>query len=347
MAALSHADRALGRLDGSIRTLPDSGMFIYMFVRREAVLSSQIEGTQSTLGDLLDAEAGVTRSASSDVDEIVNYVAAMRHGLDRVGSAPVSVRLIREMHEVLLRGVRGAKQRPGEIRATQNWIGSRGCTLDEAAFVPPPPEDVPGALNQLERFLHTESPSAPMPILVTIGLAHGQFETIHPFLAGNGRVGRLLITFLLCEREIMTEPVLYLSYFFKKRREEYYDRLQAVRDAGDWEGWLLFFLDAVATTANDSVEKARQIVDLREEHRRVAVDRFGRGAGNAIALLESLYRKPMVTVNDAAGRIGLTYAAANGLVAQFQKLGWLVERTGQRRNRRFGYQPYIDLFRED
>ncbi len=224
---LSAADRALGRLDGSIQTLPNPDLFVFMYVRKEAVLSSQIEGTQSSLQDLLAAEAHILApDRPRDVDEVVNYVAAMNHGLDRLGEFPVSIRLIREIHERLLRGVRGARLTPGELRRSQNWIGPAGCTLNEASFVPPPPHEVPAALGALETFLHSDSD---LPPLVQIGLAHAQFETIHPFLDGNGRVGRLLITFLLCQREILLKPVLYLSHFFKQHRTEYYERLQSVR----------------------------------------------------------------------------------------------------------------------
>src|SRR5580698_7957202 len=229
-ALLSRADLALGRLAGSIETLPNPDLFVLMYVRKEAVLSSQIEGTQSSLADLLAAEAKVFDPAQPhDVAEVLNYVAAMNHGLARLASLPVSVRLIREIHAKLLEGVRGSHLTPGELRTSQNWIGPAGCTLRDATFVPPPPADLPGALGALEKFLHAEDA---LPLLITIGLAHAQFETIHPFLDGNGRVGRLLITFLLCEKQILDKPVLYLSHYFKRHRQSYYDHLQAIRDSG-------------------------------------------------------------------------------------------------------------------
>ena len=227
---LSEADRALGRLDGSILTLPNPDLFVLMYVRKEAVLSSQIEGTQSSLQDVLSAEAKVFASnRPKDAIEVINYISAMNYGLDRLDEIPVSVRLIREIHARLLRGVRGSHLTPGELRISQNWIGAPGCTLAEADFVPPPPHEVPDALGKLEAFLHDPGD---MPTLIWIGLAHAQFETIHPFLDGNGRVGRLLITFLLCERQILIKPVLYLSYFFRQYRQEYYETLQSVRDKG-------------------------------------------------------------------------------------------------------------------
>jgi len=342
--ALSRADRALGRLDGSIETLPNADLFVYMYVRREAVLSSQIEGTQSSLRDVLAAEAALlSPDTPADVDEVVNYVAAMNHGLARLADLPVSVRLIREIHEVLLRGVRGSHLAPGTIRTSQNWIGPAGATIATATFVPPHPSDVPAALSDLERFLHSDDP---LPLLVRVGLAHAQFETIHPFLDGNGRVGRLLITFLLCEQRALVKPVLYLSYFFKKHRQEYYDRLQAIRDAGEWEPWLLFFLRGVEEVSTQSTETARRILALREEHRALINDRLGRVAGNAHRLLESLYPRPIVGVNNVAELTGSTFPAANDLVSRLVDVGVLTEITGRTRHRRFMYGEYVRIFNE-
>jgi len=343
-ALLSKADRALGRLDGSIQTLPNPDLFVFMYVRKEAVLSSQIEGTQSSLQDLLAAEAHIlSPDLPRDVDEVVNYVSAMNYGLARLAELPVSVRLIREIHERLLRGGRGAGLTPGELRRTQNWIGPGGCTLNEATFVPPPPHEVPEALGALETFLHADSE---IPALIQIGLAHAQFETIHPFLDGNGRVGRLLISFLLCQREILLKPVLYLSHFFKRHRAEYYERLQAVRDAGDWEGWLAFFLRGVASVSHEATDTARRILALREDHRERVTDGLGRAAGNGHKVLEHLYRRPIVAVADVEALTTTSYTAANNLVSRMVELGVLIEATGYRRNRLFRYQAYIDLFGE-
>ena len=342
---LSDADRALGRLDGSIQTLPNPDLFVLMYVRKEAVLSSQIEGTQSSLQDLLAAEADLFggHHEPRDVDEVVNYVAAMNHGLARLRDLPVSVRLIREIHARLLDGVRGAHLTPGELRRSQNWIGPSGCTLAEATFVPPPPDQVPDSLGQLEQFLHEENS---LPLLIRIGLAHAQFETIHPFLDGNGRVGRLLITFLLCEKQVLQKPVLYLSHWFKQHRQTYYDRLQSVRDNGDWEAWLAFFLRGVATVSEQATETARRILALREQHRTIITDHFGRAAGNGHRVLESIYRRPIVSVKQVREMTRTTSPAANDLVRRFVDQHILVEITGYARNRRYRYDDYVRLFTE-
>ncbi len=341
---LSEADRALGRLDGSIQTLPNPDLFVFMYVRKEAVLSSQIEGTQSSLNDLLAAEAHVLSSDQpKDVDEVVNYVRAMNHGLDQLHTLPLSVRLIREIHAELLRGVRGSQLTPGELRRSQNWIGPGGSMLMDAAFVPPPPEEVPAALGELERFLHAPTD---LPALLQIGLAHVQFETIHPFLDGNGRVGRLLITFYLCERGILQKPVLYLSHYFKKHRAAYYDHLQAVRDSGEWERWLTFFLRGVIEVSAQATDTARRILALREEHRAAVTTHLARAAANGHRVLEHLYERPIVSVADIQTLLGTTYPAASNVVNRLATLGILREITGYRRNRLFRYESYIQLFSE-
>lgn len=342
---LSQADRALGRLDGSVLTLPNPDLFVFMYVRKEAVLSSQIEGTQSSLQDLLAVEADLfDENMPRDVDEVVNYVRAMRYGLARLHELPVSVRLIREIHNELLQGVRGSRLQPGELRHSQNWIGPPGCTLATAAFVPPPPDEVPQALGELEAFLHRDDG---LPPLVKIALAHVQFETIHPFLDGNGRVGRLLITFLLTEGGVLHKPVLYLSHFFRQHRQAYYDHLQAVRERGEWEAWLAFFLRGVIEVAAEAADTARRIQLLREQHRTAITDRLGRAAGNGHRVLESLFDRPIVSVADVRALTGTTYAAANVLVARLTELGMLLEMTGYARNRRFRYEPYVRLFTDD
>jgi Fic family protein len=339
---LSSADRSLGRLDGSIQTLPNPDLFVFMYVRKEAVLSSQIEGTQSSLQDLLAAEAHIlSPNGAKDVDEVVNYVTAMNYGLERLRELPMSVRLIKEIHERLLQGVRGTRLTPGELRTTQNWIGAGGCTLNEASFVPPPPHEVPRALGDMEAFLHSESN---LPQLIQIGLVHAQFETIHPFLDGNGRVGRLLITFLLCQRGILLKPVLYLSHFFKQNRTEYYERLQAIRDHGHWEQWLEFFLRGVASVSREATETARRILVLREKHREAVTTHLGRAAGNGHRVLETLYQRPIVSVAEVQALTGTTFTAANRLVSRLVKLGILQEATGHKRNRVFRYAPYIAIF---
>jgi Fic family protein len=315
-----------------------------MYVRKEAVLSSQIEGTQSSLQDLLAAEAQLfSPNTPKDVDEVVNYVTAMNYGLARLAELPVSVRLIREIHAKLLDGVRGSHLAPGELRGKQNWVGPSGCTLNEATFIPPPPDIVPQALGELEQFLHAKDN---LPLLIKTGLAHAQFETIHPFLDGNGRVGRLLITFLLCESGVLHKPVLYLSHYFKRYRQTYYDLLQATRDLGAWEDWLLFFLRGVAEVSAQATETARRILTMRETHRNAITEHLGYSAGNGHRVLERLYEYPIMSVNEIRDLIGTTYPAANQLVERLVKIGILSEITGHARNRRFRYDPYVRLFDE-
>jgi Fic family protein len=339
---LSKADRALGRLDGSIQTLPDPDLFVMMYVRKEAVLSSQIEGTQSSLNDLLELEASIADARRpADVGEVVNYVRAMNYGLERLHDLPLSVRLIREIHAELLEGVRGRHLDPGEIRRTQNWIGAQGCTLNEATFVPPPPQEVPDHQSALERFIHSDEN---IPPLRKIGMIHAQFETIHPFLDGNGRVGRLLITFLLCQSEILIRPVLYLSYYFKRHRQRYYELLQNIRDNGDWESWIKFFLEGIATVSLEATNTARAIVELRETHRQAIIEHFGRAAGNGLKVLESLYKTPFTTTTAVMKLLKITFPPASALIQKMIEREMLVEVTGQDRYRVYQYRPYVGLF---
>ena len=338
---LSQADRALGRLDGAADILPNPDLFVAMYVRKEAVLSSQIEGTQASLEDVIEYEAAPAGADHpKDVAEVVNYIAAMNLGLTRLSELPLSLRLIREIHARLLEGVRGQRRNPGEFRDSQNWIGPEGGGLKDAIFVPPPPHELMGALGHWESFIHSE---LEMPDLVQIGLAHAQFETIHPFLDGNGRVGRLLITFLLCSRGVLQRPLLYTSYFFRRHREEYYTRLQATRDEGDWEGWLKFFLRGVHATAQEASDTARAILAYREATQMQIRENLGMAAGNALALLDHLFETPAISVGDAADVLGVAFPTAARLVSSVEELGVLVETTGQSRYRRFIHRPYVDL----
>ena len=338
---LSDADRCLGRLDGVASVLPNPDLFVAMYVRHEAVLSSQIEGTQSTLEDVLEFEADTRgEQRPKDIEEVVNYVRAMNHGLKRLGEFPVCLRLIREIHAELLSGVRGSERTPGEFRRSQNWIGPGGCTLLTAAFVPPPVHEMQQALDNLEKFLHgAES----LPRLIHCGLVHAQFETIHPFLDGNGRVGRLLITFLLCQQEILHRPLLYLSHYLKAHRAEYYDRLNAVRHDGDWEGWLKFFLRGVYEVSQSATDTARAILNLREEHRQ-AISEKGAGSIAGVRLLDYLFEQPIVSVRMVEEKLQCAYVTASKLVDQLVELELLREITGQQRNRRYRYEPYVALF---
>jgi Fic family protein len=339
LLALSAADLALGRLEGAAAILPNPDLFVSMYVRQEAVLSSQIEGTQASLTDLLQFEAGARGAERNDVDEVVNHVRAMNHGLRRLSELPLCLRLIREIHLELLRGVRGQERAPGDFRTTQNWVGAVREPIQRAIFVPPPPDVMTQALNDLERFMHEEE----HPVLIRAGLAHAQFETIHPFLDGNGRVGRLLITFLLCEKSVLSRPLLYLSHFLKRHRQEYYDRLQAVRDDGDWEGWLRFFRGGVLETATQASSTAARILALREQNRGVLSSR-GRAGGTLLRALDILFDQPVINVPTLARRLSVTFAAANEIAERLVQAGILSETTGQRRNRRFVFQSYLSLF---
>ena len=337
-APLGRANLALGRLDGIVDVIPDPDFFVAMYVRREAVLSSQIEGTQSTLEDLLEVELEADdRRDQSDVGEIVNYVRAMKHGLGRLDDLPLSLRLIQEIHGELLRDGRGSHATPGAFRETQNWIGPAGAPLAQATFVLPPPHELGNALSDFERFLH----EAPDDHLIQAGLAHAQFETIHPFLDGNGRVGRLLITLLLVHHGVLRQPLLYLSHHFKRHRAEYYDRLTAIRLRGDWEGWMRFFLEGVATTADEAKRTAEQIFAMREKHRSLVIENAG---PNGLKLLSELFRQPLINVRTATTLLDVTFPTANKLVARFEELGLLREMTGRSRARLFRYEPYLSLF---
>jgi Fic family protein len=342
VALLSDADRDLARLDAATEFLPNPHMFVDMYVRKEAVLSSQIEGTQASMADLLEHEIRPDRDDRRDVGEVANYVRALNLGIERLATLPISLRLMREIHEALLTGVRGGRHTPGHFRRTQNWIGPSGCTLADASFVPPPPAEAVKAMGDLERFLHD---TTPMPALVKVGLMHVQFETIHPFLDGNGRVGRLLITFLLCAQGILHQPTLYLSHYFKQHRQDYYDALQRVHDHGDFEAWIRFFLTGVRDVSREATDTARRVRALREEHRQLVTSKL-RNSTAGFQLLDRLYQKPLVSVSEVADIIGRTYPVANELVLAFQTLRLLREKTGRLRNRVFAYHPYLDIFGE-
>ena len=340
---LEHANQALGRLDGLASLLPDLPLFIYTYVRKEAVLSSQIEGTQSSLSDLLLFESDETPGVpSSDVEEVSNYVRAMNHGLKRLRSGfPLSLRLIREIHEVLLSGSRGSEKQPGEFRTSQNWIG--GTRPGNAAFVPPPPGVVVECMGALERFVHDDR--SDLPFLVKAGLVHVQFETIHPFLDGNGRLGRLLITFFLCAQEVIREPILYLSLYFKTNRSAYYELLDRVRAKGDWESWLHFFLTGVKETADQASSAARRIVALFEVHQR-KIDTLGRPAASAQRVFQYMQRHPIVSITIAAKKIGVSAPTVAKSLEHMRQLGMLRETTGRERHRLFVYVAYLKILNE-
>ena len=338
--SLENANRALGRLDGVTSILPDTPLFLYMYVRKEALLSSQIEGTQSSLSDLLFFESEEAPGIPlDDVQEVSNYVASMQHGLARIRSGfPVSLRLIREIHETLLARGRGSTKQPGEFRRSQNWIG--GTRPGNALFVPPPPEHVLDLMSDLEAFVHAETPE--IPLLVKAGLVHVQFETIHPFLDGNGRVGRLLITLLLCAQGILKEPILYLSLYFKAHRRHYYELLQQVRERGAWEAWIEFFLDGITETSLQAAEAAREILGLFEADRD-RIEGLGRPAASALRVHQLLQQKPIVGIPDAARRLGLSAPTIAKSIQHLQVLGIVREITGKQRGRLFVYDGYLAI----
>jgi len=336
---LQKAHLALGRLDGITDIVPDVDFFILMYVRKEATLSSQVEGTQATFCDLLKAEANIKDSEThKDVDEILNYIDAMNYGLDRLDSLPLSLRLIKEIHALLLKGVRGERKDPGEFRKSQNWVG--GATIKLAKYIPPPAHDLMRLLDNFEKFIYNGGPTPP---LIKIGLMHSQFENIHPFLDGNGRVGRILIPFYLCQQKILKRPLLYLSEFFKQHREDYYDALHYVHEKDDIEGWVKFFLEGVMVTADKAVETARKIMKLREEDTK-KVAALGRSAGKGVVLLNYLYKNPIIRIKNAERAVDIKNPNAIALISKFVKAGVLKEITKRRRNKIFLYKRYVDLF---
>jgi Fic family protein len=340
MRLYERAMAAVGRLDGVVTVLPSTPLFLYMYVRKEALLSSQIEGTQSSLSDLLLFENDeATAVALDDVTEVSNYVAAVEHGVSRIrGGFPLSLRLIREMHAILLRSGRGAAKQPGEFRRSQNWIG--GTRPGNALFVPPPPNLLDDCLGALERFFHSDDPA--LPPLIRAGLAHVQFETIHPFLDGNGRLGRLLITLILCEAGVLREPILYLSLFLKSQRDDYYRLLQEVRQAGTWETWMEFFLTGVAETAEQAVATARELIAMFDSDRQKIAD-VGRAAPSALRVHELMQAHPIVTIPTVSSRLGVSFATAGGALEKLAGVGVVRETTGRRRGRIYAYTDYLAL----
>jgi len=334
------AHLALGRLDGISGVLPETSLFIYMYVRKEAVLSSQIEGTQSSLSDLLlfelEEEPGVPLD---DVQEVSNYVAALSHGLKRIAEGfPLSQRLLREIHSILLSRGRGSNQDPGEFRRSQNWIG--GTRPGNAAFVPPPAHLVAQCMDRLERFLHNQP--AATPVLLKTALAHVQFETIHPFLDGNGRLGRLLITLLLCSEKVLREPLLYLSLYLKTHRSRYYELLGEVRARGDWEAWIEFFGEAVAEVSQQAVQTAKELSALSNTDSR-RISESGRTAGTDLRVHSALLAHPVTTAGRLCTQTGLSAATVNSSLRRLEGMGIVAELTQRQRNRVFSYSSYVAI----
>lgn len=340
---IEQANRALGRLDGVTMLLPDISLFLYLYIRKEALLSSQIEGTQSSLSDLLLFESSEAIGVPlDDVQEVSNYVAAMNYGLERLrGGFPLSLRLLRDIHAVLLAKGRGSDKTPGEFRRSQSWIG--GTRPGNASFVPPPPEEVIACMGALEKFLHDDPVRT--PTLIKAALAHVQFETIHPFLDGNGRLGRLLIIFLLCAEGAVSEPLLYLSLYFKTHRTRYYELLQKVRLEGAWEEWLQFFLIGVRETADQAANAAKRILQLFERDRR-RMEAHGRVNSSTLRIHQLLQAKPLLTIAEASHRVGLSAPTVAASLAALAEVGIVREITGRKRNRVYLYTDYLAILNE-
>lgn len=341
-ALSERANRALGRLDGIVTHLPNPQHLLYTYIRKEAVLSSQIEGTQSSLSDLLLFENKEAPGVPiDDVQEVSNYAAALERGIKRLKELPLSLRLIKELHATLMKGTRGAEKEPGEFRRSQNWIG--GTRPGNAKYVPPPPHEVLSALGAMEKFIHGDPSET--PALLKAGLVHAQFESIHPFLDGNGRVGRLLIPFIMIADGAISQPVLYLSLYFKKHRSAYYDALQGVRTNGDWETWLRFYLEGVEEVSTQAAGTANKLVTMFEKHRH-EIKQLGRAAGTAHALHDSFKKRCFLSIPAAQKDMGLTFPATNDAMANLVKLGFVKEITGKQRNRVFSYEPYLKALQE-
>ena len=337
------ANRALGQLEAVSLFLPDPNLFLYTYIRKEAVLSSQIEGTQSSISDLLLFENKETPGVPlADVQEVSNYVSAIQHGLDRLKEGfPLSLRLIKEIHALLVKETRGSKQEPGEFRRSQNWVG--GTRPGDAIYVPPPAHEVLPALGALEKYLHGDP--VPTPPLIKAGLAHAQFETIHPFLDGNGRVGRLLITLILCVEKVLSQPLLYLSLFFKRNRDEYYNSLQRIRTDGDWEGWLAFYLRGVGEVSGEASRTAKDLIVMFEKHRQELLG-LGKAAGTALRVFELFKKRVLLNSSIAQEELKLSFPTVSKAMGNMQKLGFVREFSGKRRNRLFLYEPYFKILSE-
>ena len=345
MNLLSLADRKLGRLDGITQILPNPELFVAMYVKKEAVLSAQIEGTQASFIDVLNvpSEKDDNEYQPDRVREVVNYVNAIYWGIEELERLPISLRLIRNIHAVLLKNVRGSNKNPGEFRQSQNWIGTPGCTIKSATFVPPSVEDMHEALSDLEKFFHSNDE---IPALIKIALIHAQFETIHPFLDGNGRMGRLLITFWLCQQKILSKPLLYLSYYFKRNRIEYYDRLMAVRMNGDWEDWISFFLEGVAQVSDEATASAKKIIAMQQKYSKILYDK-DKSNSNYQPLLNVLFEVPLVTRKFIMEKLKISSPTATSLLETFCAIGILRDNAPEkRRYKTYAFAEYIDILQE-
>ena len=338
---LVQANKALAALDTLSLNIPNMNLFVSMYVRKEALLSSQIEGTQATLEDVLDPL--IEKNANQNVADVINYIRATEYALNRLNTLPLCNRLIKETHAVLMEGVRGQEKSPGEFRASQNWIGAAGSTLKTARYIPPRPEDMVEAMSDLEKYIHAEDS---LDVLIQAALIHYQFETIHPFLDGNGRVGRLLILLFLMERGVLQAPALYISFYLKKNRIEYYDRMSEVRSKDNYEQWVKFFLRAVQSSAEDASETIRKLASLHDQNMAV-IDGMGRAAKTAKALFAYLEQNPIIDIRKTAEALGLSFSTVSGAVKRLEEKGILIQTNNASRNRVFAYQEYLDILRKD
>jgi len=337
---LVQANKMLARLEGMADHIPSLPLFISMYVRKEALMSSQIEGTQATLEDIFDPMR--EENANRNVAEVVNYVNAMEFSIARQSELPLSNRLIRETHEVLMSGLRGDEKSPGEFRRSQNWIGGQGSTLKNARYIPPNVQEMEQAMSDLEKYLHSDNDDT--DVLIQAALIHYQFETIHPFLDGNGRMGRLLILLFLMQKQVLSSPALYISYFLKKNRTEYYDRLMEVRHKGNYEQWVKFFLRAVLESAQDAVD-AICALNLLHEHNTMTIKAFGRASVTALRLLDYLEANPIIDIAKTAAALGISFKTMSGAVNRLIEAGILVQTAGNQRYRTFSYAAYLDILR--
>ena len=340
---LSEADRALSRLDGVVNVLPNSDLFIAMYVKKEALLSSQIEGTQASLEGVLRFEANLEPEEDiNEVKEVINYIKALNYGIARLSELPISNRLIKEIHKILIQGTRGTSKIPGEFRKMQNWIGLPGAALSDAIFVPPPPEKVPELMSELEKFIHQKDE---IPPLIKIALIHAQFETIHPFLDGNGRVGRLLITFYLYCKKILSHPLLYLSVYLKKNRSRYYDLLMEIREQDRWEEWLKFFLEGIKEVSEEAIILAKEIIILKEKLlKTLFLNKIS--SIYAVEFLNLLFIKPIITSTDIVKNLNTSKETANQLIKKFEKINIIREISGKKRYKKYIFLDYINIIKK-
>ncbi|WP_074370195.1 Fic family protein [Methanoculleus chikugoensis] len=340
---LSKANSALARLDGVTQVLPNPDLFVAMYIRKEALLSSQIEGTQASLQGILEFEAHIRpRDDINEIQEVLNYIKALHHGIEKLDFSPLSLDLMNEIHRFLIQGIRGSHTLPGRLRHVQNWIGLPGGTIQDAVFVPPPPEQVPGLMQDLERFIQSSDKT---PTLIKAALIHAQLETIHPYLDGNGRMGRLMITFYLCSRGVLARPLLYLSYYLKKNREEYYILLNGIRYEGNWEAWFEFFLRGVISVSNNSIETAKRIIQLKETLIEKLLEN-NIGGVYAVKLIDTLFDRPIITIGQAMEELRISRQAATKLVGRFESIGILEEITGKERYKQYMFVDYVRIIEE-